>query len=417
MTGTKKDREALKNRYRKGMYPTENDFADVFESYVHKDDDIPMSKVVITDGDGNTTTLSGEIDKKADKTTLQTFIDETETILQVVRNDNNQIASTAIDDLLSRIQAAEDDIDTAEDNISGHETRIVTLESSKTDYEAFKERVRAFLEDADASDATINRWHEIETFLQGITDTETLTGLLNDLKNEILAAIPSPQSGNFIEYTTDLDAITDAPNGKIMQYWGQSNDKYKRGQFYERVEGGSNVQIGDLVVTIQEIASATDNANLSVGSILVPTQETVTMYGNYDNPTQFTDTEIPEVGHKIFSVCYQIWNPKTISEVSGEKPPYAIKCTDNDRNVWVGNPTQFEIFIDPITNERYLNRNSIRYSAIGDNEFEDDGNNRYVFIKESDYSAVSVKKFSFAPSTQNIETSSWQHIHVDEVID
>lgn len=241
MTGTKKDREALKNRYRKGMYPTENDFADVFESYVHKDDDIPMSKVVITDGDGKPTTLSGEIDKKADKTTLQTFIDEIETILQVVRNDKNQIASTAIDNLPSRIQAAEDDIDTAEDNISGHETRIATLESSKTDYEAFKERVRAFLEDADASDATINRWHEIETFLQGITDTETLTGLLNDLKNEILAAIPSPQSGNFIEYTTDLDAITDAPNGKIMQYWGQSNDKYKRGQFYERVEGDEEI--------------------------------------------------------------------------------------------------------------------------------------------------------------------------------
>lgn len=240
MTGTKKDREALKNRYRKGMYPTENDFADVFESYVHKDDDIPMSKVVITDGDGKTTTLSGEIDKKADKTTLQTFIDETETILQVVRNDNNQIASTAIDNLHSRIQAAEDDIDTAEDNISGHETRIATLESSKTDYEAFKERVRAFMEDADASDATINRWREIETFLQGITDTETLTVLLNDLKNEILAEIPEPQpqpSGNYLELVEDLDAITDAPNGKIVKYVGQTNEKYTRGFDYERVAG------------------------------------------------------------------------------------------------------------------------------------------------------------------------------------
>lgn len=417
MTGTKKDREALKNRYRKGMYPTENDFADVFESYVHKDDDIQMSKVVITDGDGNPTTLSGEIDKKADKTTLQTFIDETETILQVVRNDNNQIASTAIDNLLSRIQAAEDDIDTAEDNISGHETRIATLESSKTDYEAFKERVRAFMEDADASDATINRWQEIETFLQGITDTETLTGLLNDLKNEILAAIPSPQSGNFIEYTTDLDAITDAPNGKIMQYWGQSNNKYKRGQFYERVEGGSNVQIGDLVVTIMEIASATDNASLSVGSVLVPTQETVTMYGDSDsNPNIFTDTEIPEIGHKIFNVFYSIWEPKTITAVAGSSAPYPITC-GNDHYVMMGSPRHFNVFIDPTTNERYLFIQSVYYDALGNNEYEDDGNNRYVFIKESDYSAVSVKKFSFAPSTQNIETSSWQHIHVDEVID
>lgn len=238
MSGTKTNRTDLENRFKKGMYPTENDFANVFASYVHKDDAITLSQITLEEGGDN---LGEVIDSKADKTTLQTFIDETETILQVVRNDKNQIASTAIDDLLSRIQAAEDDIDTAEDNISGHETRIATLESSKTDYEAFKERVRAFLEDADASDATINRWHEIETFLQGITDTETLTGLLNDLKNEILAAIPSPQSGNFIEYTTDLDAITDAPNGKIMQYWGQSNDKYKRGQFYERVEGDEEI--------------------------------------------------------------------------------------------------------------------------------------------------------------------------------
>lgn len=42
----------------------------------------------------------------------------------------------------------------------------------------FIDKVNAFLEDADASDATINRWKEIESFLAGITDTETLTGLL-----------------------------------------------------------------------------------------------------------------------------------------------------------------------------------------------------------------------------------------------
>ena len=42
----------------------------------------------------------------------------------------------------------------------------------------FIDKVNAFLEDADASDATINRWKEIESFLTGITDTETLTGLL-----------------------------------------------------------------------------------------------------------------------------------------------------------------------------------------------------------------------------------------------
>ena len=44
----------------------------------------------------------------------------------------------------------------------------------------FIEKVNSFLEDADASDTTINRWKEIESFLAGITDTETLTGLLAD---------------------------------------------------------------------------------------------------------------------------------------------------------------------------------------------------------------------------------------------
>lgn len=48
------------------------------------------------------------------------------------------------------------------------------------DLSRFVAKVNVFLEDADASDATINRWKEIESFLTGITDTKTLTGLLAD---------------------------------------------------------------------------------------------------------------------------------------------------------------------------------------------------------------------------------------------
>lgn len=44
-----------------------------------------------------------------------------------------------------------------------------------------------------ASDA-IDTFHEIELFLQGITDKETLTGLLNDLRAEITALIPTKTS-------------------------------------------------------------------------------------------------------------------------------------------------------------------------------------------------------------------------------
>lgn len=44
----------------------------------------------------------------------------------------------------------------------------------------FIDKVNTFFNDADASDETINRWKEIESFLAGITDKETLTGLLEE---------------------------------------------------------------------------------------------------------------------------------------------------------------------------------------------------------------------------------------------
>ncbi len=240
MSGTKTSRADLKNRFKKGMYPTEGDFANVFESYVHKDDDISMSKVVLTDGDGNTTTLNNVIGNKADKTDLT--------------------------EITNRLTTAENDIDTAEDNIAGHETRIQGLE-------AFKERVRAFLEDADASEETINRWHEIESFLQGITDTQTLTGLLNDLKQEILQSIPQSQQGNYLQLIDDLDAYTDAPVGTIVKYTGPTNDKYTHGFDYEKVGGGA-ASTKQAFTLPQPIANSDES--ISFSGTFTETGETVT---------------------------------------------------------------------------------------------------------------------------------------------
>lgn len=56
-----------------------------------------------------------------------------------------------------------------------------------------------------ASDA-IDTFHEIELFLQGITDKETLTGLLNDLRAEITALIPTKTS----QLTKDDHIVKDA---------------------------------------------------------------------------------------------------------------------------------------------------------------------------------------------------------------
>lgn len=56
-----------------------------------------------------------------------------------------------------------------------------------------------------ASDA-IDTFHEIELFLQGITDKETLTGLLNDLRAEITGLIPTKTS----QLTNDDHIVKDA---------------------------------------------------------------------------------------------------------------------------------------------------------------------------------------------------------------
>ena len=218
MSGIKKDREVLKKRFLKGMYPTEDDFADVFESYVHKDDEI--------------------INNKADKTALEKFAKETEGVLEVVRNEDGTVNKTVIQDLTKRIEDAEEILTILGkqdgETVSELAERFSALSGSYATVYAFVSKVKAFLESADASDETINRWQEIESFLQGITDKKTLTGLLESLKTEIMQSVPK---GKFMKLVDDLDAYTDASDGEIVKYNGQTNEKYTRGFDYERVAG------------------------------------------------------------------------------------------------------------------------------------------------------------------------------------
>ena len=55
----------------------------------------------------------------------------------------------------------------------------------ETSIQTLTNRVNTFLNSIDASDATINRWTEIENFLSGVTDTETLSALLEELKTSL----------------------------------------------------------------------------------------------------------------------------------------------------------------------------------------------------------------------------------------
>ncbi len=43
--------------------------------------------------------------------------------------------------------------------------------------------------------SVIDTFNEIENFLQGVTNTDTLTGLLEEMKSEIVALIPTPEKG------------------------------------------------------------------------------------------------------------------------------------------------------------------------------------------------------------------------------
>ena len=250
MSGIKISRTENENRFKKGMYPTENDFANAFASFVHKDDTISMSQVTLAEGEE---TIDEVIDKKADKQTLEDFISEIETVLETTRDEETgEISKTVIQDLSKRIEDAEkklaDTSNTAERNenaivkilsilgkqegetVSELAERFTSLSGDYATVYAFVSKVKDFLESADVADETINRWQEIESFLQGITDTETLTGLLQEMKQEIIEQIPD----NYLEQVADLDGYTDAPEGKIVQYIGQTNENYTRGFMYER---------------------------------------------------------------------------------------------------------------------------------------------------------------------------------------
>lgn len=197
-------RTTLKQYFKKYATPTEEQFAALIDAFVHKDEDsLTQSKI-----DGLTAALESKVSSSDLASAVATAVVET------LQGGNIEVTPAA------------------------HQHAIADVE----DLQAFVTKVNNFLESADVSDETINRWVEIETFLTGITDQETLTGLLLNLKNEILAQIPEPQTGNYLKQISDLDAYTEAQEGEIVQYVGTSTADYTRGFCYERVAGETLVE-------------------------------------------------------------------------------------------------------------------------------------------------------------------------------
>lgn len=227
-------RSTLKEWFKRGKYPLEEQFADWIDSFLHKTEDkLPLASVE---------DLPEQLNAKYDHAsgvaleqkhqTLRTEFDQhaAASALQFER------ISDDIDDLQAEDERQQDEIDilnaevenihakdTAQDNeiTALHETdaeQQIQIDTANTNLEHLRKRLhptavfgslestfaalganystlwalantlKTFLEANDTADSTINRWQEIETFLQGITDTETLSGLLEQLEQDITAA-------------------------------------------------------------------------------------------------------------------------------------------------------------------------------------------------------------------------------------
>lgn len=99
-----------------------------------------------------------------------------------------------IDTEAARLDAANTDIgkirNLLKDGASLDDTKaaLLALGENYKDLYAVANTLHTFLDLSDSADATINRWQEIEAFLADITDTNTLTGLLDALKSAITEA-------------------------------------------------------------------------------------------------------------------------------------------------------------------------------------------------------------------------------------
>ncbi len=88
------------------------------------------------------------------------------------------------------------------DNSLSLEDSLAVLQSKGEKYSSLVSlatTVKTFLESADISDATINRWKELENFLSGVTDTETLSGLLEEMKTTLQTDINENSSAISVE--------------------------------------------------------------------------------------------------------------------------------------------------------------------------------------------------------------------------
>lgn len=179
---------------------------------------------------------------------------------------------------------------------------------SNYDDSAIKSEITSIKSDIDtllgegASDA-IDTFHEIEDFLRGITDKQTLTGLLDDLKKEVTAIIPTKTS----QLQNDDNTVKDASYIHTDNNFS-NKDKTKLSGIEEgakvNVNADWNATEGDALIlnkpTLATVATSGSYADLSNK----PTIPTVDVNKEYVDTQLATKSDLPD--YTVFDIVMEI---------------------------------------------------------------------------------------------------------------
>lgn len=144
---------------------------------------LSTNKQNILEKDGNTLLVRGTADNitYSGDVTVKDKIDQLETKSAGIGDLNQKL-----EEEVNRAKLAEQELQQKDTQLSEKidETKE-TLTSNIAEVDAkvneALESIRSFLQDTDSANSTINKWKEVEQFLRGITDQETLTGLLQQI--------------------------------------------------------------------------------------------------------------------------------------------------------------------------------------------------------------------------------------------
>ena len=194
-----KTTDQLKSYFRKGMYPTEGQFADLIESFRHKDEKVTIAEVkdLPQTLNGKYNASEGEILEKR-----QQVLDGKVKRVELIQESQSE----DIDDLKDENMIICDLIKTKSELADAHKA-IHDLGDNYNSLYALAQTVKTFLETTDTKDTTINTWVEVEDFLRGITDTSSLTALLKELEANITEAYKKAITDASLK--DDIDKLTD----------------------------------------------------------------------------------------------------------------------------------------------------------------------------------------------------------------